>query len=210
MKGGLNSMKKLICILLTFLLMVGSLSACSFKLLKKKSEETGKNEIKQDIQPTSSIMTTEDQLKKEGEKVILTLYFADRSATKLVAEKRFIPKSSVKDINDMAEAALKELFKGPISGNLTAPFPKDVKVPTVKVEKNIAVVDFSKEFVKKHPGGSTGEILTVYSIVNTLTAINGINKVQFTIEGKKAPEFKGHLDFGKPFEVKQDLIQQEK
>jgi spore germination protein GerM len=209
LKGGLRAMKKFMCILLAMLLMVGALSACSFKSLKKKSEETAKNATVEDVQPASSTMITEDQLKKEGEKVILTLYFADKQATKLVAEKRFVAKSSVKDINETAKVVMAELFKGPISGNLTSPFPKGVKIPSVKVEKNTAMVDLSKEFVEKHPGGSTGETLTIYSIVNTLTAISGIDQVQFTVDGKKVPEFKGHLDISKPFKAKPDLIAQE-
>ncbi|MGE4283768.1 MAG: GerMN domain-containing protein [Clostridia bacterium] len=201
-------MKRLICLLLVILLMTGTFSACSFKSLKKSSKEASGSEI-DEAQPVSSVMLTEDQMKKEKEKVAIALYFANNDATKLVLEKRFIAKGSVKDVNAMAKEALKELFKGPISGNLTSPFPKGIKVPSVKVEKETAVVDLSKEFVEKHPGGSTGETMTVYSIVNTLTAISGINQVQFTIEGKKVPEFKGHLDFGKPFKADSGMIQQE-
>jgi spore germination protein GerM len=189
--------------------MTAVLSSCSFKPFKKDSKETSNAQIKEEVQPTSSVMMTEDQLKKEGDKVVLTLYFANDNATKLVVEKRFIVKSTVKDMNDMAKAAMKELFQGPISGNLTSPFPKGVKVPTVKIEKDIAVVDLSKEFVEKHPGGSTGETMTVYAIVNTLTGIQGINMVQFTVEGKTVPEFKGHLDFSKPFKPNTELVSQE-
>ncbi len=203
-------MKKFIGVFLTLVLITGGLSACGLKSGDKDLEDTSQNDIGQAIQPTSSVMITEEQAKAEEKKEMIILYFADDQASKLVAEKRFISKSSIKDINTLAQTALNELIKGPISGNLTNPFPKGVKVPTVKVDKKVAVVDFSKEFVEKHPGGSTGETLTIYSIVNTLTAMKDIEMVQFTIEGKKTSEFKGHLEFDKPFKAEPSHVKEEK
>ncbi|NLY43060.1 MAG: GerMN domain-containing protein [Clostridiaceae bacterium] len=203
-------MKKSLCILVAFLLMVGVFSACSMKKAKDDLEETSGSERLEDVEPTSSIMITEEQKQKEMEKVVLTLYFADAQANKLVAEKRFVPKSSAKNASEMANMAINELMKGPISGHLVSPLPKGVKAPKVRLEKNTAIVDLPKEFVEKHPGGSTGETLTIYSIVNTLVSINGIDQVQFTIEGKKVEEFKGHLDISKPFKANKDIVAEEK
>lgn len=202
-------MFKSTCMFIAVLLIAGSLTACSSGLLKKDSNETSKNQTLDESQPTSSIALTEEQSKTQGEKVVLTLYFTDKQVTKLVAEKRFIQKTELKDIGATAQASLKELFKGPISGSLASPFPKGVKLPAVKVEKDTAVVDISKEFVEKHAGGSAAENLSVYSIVNTLTAINGITQVEFTVDGKKAPEFKGHMDLSKPFKANPALITQD-
>jgi germination protein M len=154
-----------------------------------------------EAEPSSSIMVSEEEVENQEDKVNITLYFADAEDAKLVDEKRFVSKDKAKNTEELVQVAMDELFKGPIGGNLSIPFPKDVEVPTVKVKGGIAIVDFSKGFVEKHPGGSTGENLTVYSIVNTLTSIEGINGVQFTIEGKKTPEFKGHLEFDKVFEA---------
>lgn len=202
-------MKRLTCTLLSFVLMTCVLAACSLEKIDNDAESTAKNQVEEEIQPTSSIMITEEQVKNQKEKVVMVLYFADNQASKLVAEKRFIPKSTVSDLNAMAEQALKELAKGPISGNLTSPMPKGVPEPKVKVNQKTATVDLTKEFVEKHPGGSTGETLTVYSIVNTLTGINGIDTVQFTIDGKKVQEFKGHLEFDKPFTANTEIIKEE-
>jgi spore germination protein GerM len=171
----------------------------------KNSMENGE----QSSQPTSSTMTTVEKTAKEGEKTVLTLFFADSQGSKLVAEKRFIQKTAAKNVNEAAQIAMKELFKGPISGTLTSPFPKDVKSPTVKVNKNIATVDLSKDFVQKHPGGSSGESLTIFAIVNTLTTVEGVNEVSFTIDGKKATEFKGHLDISKPFKKNPEIMSKE-
>ena len=199
-------MKRLISIFICILLFSLLVSGCSFESLDKDSANNVQQE--EESQATSSTMITEEESDTREEKVVLTLYFVDSEAGKLVPEKRFIPKNQMQDLNMSAQTAMKELFKGPIGGNLTSPFPKGVEVPSVKVENSMATVDLTKNFVKKHPGGSSGETLTIFSIVNTLTGINGIKKVQFTVEGKKVPEFKGHLEFDKPFMVNMEIIKE--
>lgn len=202
-------MEKVLCILIASLLMVGSFSACSLEKPEGDFEEASGSQRLEEIEPTSSTMISEEQSQKEAEKVILSLYFTDAQATQLFEEKRFVPKGDAKDVSDMANIAMGELMKGPISGHLISPLPKGVKAPKVKLEKNTAIVDLSKEFVERHPGGSTGETLTIYSIVNTLTSIKGIDQVQFTIQGKKVEEFKGHLDISQPFTANPDIVGQE-
>lgn len=171
--------------------------------LSKTTEELQENgdsiEEDNESEPSSSIMVSEEEAKNQKNKVAITLYFVDNKEAKLVEEKRFIPKDKMENVEEAAQIALDELFKGPIDGNLSVPFPDEVEVPNVKINGDIATVDFSKEFVEKHPGGTTGETLTIYSIVNTLNSIEGINGVQFTIEGEKSSEFKGHVEFDKVF-----------
>lgn len=50
------------------------------------------------------------------------------------------------------------------------------------------------------------EKLTIYSIVNSLTEVNTVNKVQFLIEGEKINEYNGDMDFSKTFERNNELI----
>lgn len=70
---------------------------------------------------------------------------------------------------------------------------------SVKVKNNIAHVNLTSKFVEKHPDGRDLEILTIYSIVNSLTSIDGINVVKFTIDGKEEKKFKGYLDMRESF-----------
>ena len=46
-----------------------------------------------------------------------------------------------------------------------------------------------QELVDKHPDGRDLELLTVYSIVNSLTGLDGIVNVRFTIDGKRQKDF---------------------
>jgi spore germination protein GerM len=61
------------------------------------------------------------------------------------------------------------------------------------------VLDFSRELQTNHSGGSAGELLTVYSIVNTLAEnIHGISRVQILVEGNEVETLAGHLDLREP------------
>ena len=62
--------------------------------------------------------------------------------------------------------------------------PKDTQVLSVKVNNNIATVDFNKAFKTNFTGGSTGELMLIGSIVNSLTEFKDIKAVRFTVEGK--------------------------
>ena len=70
----------------------------------------------------------------------------------------------------------------------------------------MVVVDFDRTLVREHPGGSTGEILTVFSVVNTLTEIPGVRKVAWRIEGQPVETLVGHLDLSRPVERDPSLI----
>jgi germination protein M len=84
--------------------------------------------------------------------------------------------------------------------------PIGSKLNNVYVEGDIAFVDFSKEFVDNHPGGSLGEYNTIYSIVNSITEIDGIEQVVFLIDGKRQNAYKGHTQFDIPISRDESMI----
>ena len=51
------------------------------------------------------------------------------------------------------------------------------------------------------------EKMTIYSIVNSLTELKEIDKVQFLIEGEKVKEFKGNFRFNNAFQEPLQLYQ---
>jgi spore germination protein GerM len=62
-----------------------------------------------------------------------------------------------------------------------------------------AYVDFSPELVTGHSGGTTDEMLTVYTIVNALTEnLPAITGVQVLVEGKELDTLAGHVDLRTP------------
>ncbi|NLY42591.1 MAG: GerMN domain-containing protein [Clostridiaceae bacterium] len=133
----------------------------------------------------------------------ITLYFADSEGMYLVPEKRQI---IIKDNEPVEKYIMQELIKGPKSPGLSATVPPETKVLSIETKEKVCFVNLSSEFKLQHNGGSTGEIMTIYSIVNSLTELESIDKVQFLIEGQKTETFKGHITFNEPFERDPDII----
>lgn len=128
------------------------------------------------------------------------LYFANKDATAFNIEEREI---EVNPNEPLEKYIIEELIKGPKEEGNYATIPSETKLRSIKTETTdgICYVDLSSDFVTKHTGGSTGEWFTIYSIVNSLTELENIKKVQFLIEGEKQQDFKGHIDFSTLFEA---------
>jgi len=127
------------------------------------------------------------------EMVEVNLYFSDSQAMYLVPEKRKIPQTP-----SLAKQVVIELIKGPENPNLYPTIPQETQVNEVYIADDIVYIDLSEEIFKNHPGGSSGELMTVYSIVNTLTEITPIRAVQILVEGNEKESLVGHIDISVP------------
>jgi hypothetical protein len=188
-------------------MIISLFSGCG--ILQKLGLGGSKND---ELQPASSIVMNEEEAKKLTDKVPIHLYFANADNTKLKLEVRYIPLSEAKkSVNNLASIIVKELIKGPGQGSDLKPtIPSGVQLRSpVSINAGIATVDFSKEFIDNHPGGSTAEKLTIYSVVNSLTELKEIEKVKFTINGKTQKDFKGSFQFDAPFPRSTSIISKE-
>ncbi len=137
----------------------------------------------------------------------LTLYFSDKQAMYLIPETREV--KIVKDTktpSSIALAIVNELIVGPTDSNLAATIPKGTKILSLKIIDQIAYLDFNEEFRTNHPGGSTGEIMTLESIVNSLTELPEIKKVQILIDGKTVETLAGHMDLREALSRNESII----
>ena len=141
---------------------------------------------------------------KKEEKNIL-LYFSDENEEYLIGERNKITKKD--RLEEEAKELVAELIQGP-KGKLIPTLPPQTRLLSLHVdEEGLAKVSFSKAFTTDHPGGSSAEIMTVYSIVNSLTAnFPQIKRVQILVEGKEIESIAGHLSLKKPIPSKSDLI----
>jgi len=135
------------------------------------------------------------------EMVEVNLYFSDSQAMYLVPEKR-----KISQIPSLARQAVIELIKGPENSDLYPTIPEGTQVNEVYIADDIAYIDLSEEIFKNHPGGSSGELMTVYSIVNTLTEIPSIKGVQILVEGNEMKSLVGHIDISMPLLRDEDWI----
>lgn len=158
-----------------------------------KGEEMG-------LMKDSDFVFDADALDSDEENV--TLYFSDQNGENLVTEVRRIktPKGEV-----MEKLVMSELIDGPKKGNNIATIPPGTKIISVETKDEVCFVNLSKDFVDKHPGGTSAENLTIYSVVNSLTELGNVNKVQFLIDGEKREIFK-HLVFNEPFEKEMSFV----
>ena len=135
------------------------------------------------------------------EMVEVNLYFSDYQAMYLVPEKRKISTSL-----SLAKQVVIEIINGPENSNLYPTIPKGTQLNELYIADDIAYVDLSEEVCKNHPGGSSAELMTVYSIVNTLTEIPPIKGVQILINGNERETLVGHVDISKPLLRDEDWI----
>lgn len=150
----------------------------------------------------------------------VTLYFAsmdEEDEFYLVPQAREVKTSGNGNIY---EEAIQELIKGPSEEELYPTLPSDVSVNSVVVSDGVAVVDFDIRIISNFeeiPHSSTTETLAIYSIVNTLTEFDDIEKVKITIEGKESGQvdeyyvenFWGHIGLYEVFERNEEIIKDE-
>lgn len=129
----------------------------------------------------------------EANKVHLLLYYPDPKLNRLVAEER----TSIYN-KSIERTIIEELLKGPKQAALENPFPLGTKLISIKRNKDIIELNLSKELKNNHPGGTTGELYTIYSIVNTLTEIPGVRAVQIRINDRIEKTLAGHIDLSSP------------
>ena len=141
--------------------------------------------------------------KKEEKNIIL--YFSDENEEYLIGERNKITKKD--RLEEEAKELVAELIQGP-KGKLIPTLPPQTRLLSLHVdEEGLAKVSFSKAFTADHPGGSSAEIMTVYSIVNSLTTnFPQIKRVQILVEGKEIESIAGHLSLKRPIPPKADLI----
>lgn len=66
--------------------------------------------------------------------------------------------------------------------------------------QGVAYLDLSQELVANHPGGTSAEELTVFSLTQTLVAnFPAIKTVKILVEGREVQTLAGHLDLTVPY-----------
>lgn len=123
-------------------------------------------------------------------------------------QERLTPIAREVSSNAPAQAAVEELISGELPEGCTRPLPKDTVLRSVRVRDGLATADFSGELVSSFQGGSDNEGVAVYSIVNTLTSLPIIKRVQILVDGKRADSIGGHLDVSGPLSADGELVVQ--
>ncbi|MHB8076788.1 GerMN domain-containing protein [Desulfosporosinus fructosivorans] len=192
-----HTLKTLFFTIMTMLLVGIFLTGCtSTKTSTDKPGDTTTKSPENSQTPPTSVTPTETQ-----DSVKLTLYFPNADASGLIATERTVIVKNQETI----KAMFTELATPP--NGLEKPLPIGTTLLGATVSKDgVATIDLSSDFKKNFGGGSAGEQMTMYSIINTLTTLPSITSVQFLLDGKKLDGILGNLDTSTPLKRNESLI----
>lgn len=135
------------------------------------------------------------------ERTEMTLYFANATGDALVAEKREIMRS----INTSVEKLIVEqLIGGPQQAGAFATMPKDVKVLNVSVNESVCSINLDAAFLNN--ALEVKEYIPIYSIVNSLSELSTVSRVQIRINGSQDAVFRETIPLSTVFERNYDYI----
>lgn len=109
----------------------------------------------------------------------------------------FIKKDITLNTNEEIKNVFEQHFKNPAKENLIPLISKNTKINKLYLdtEKNVVMVDFSKELVSEMNAGGSTEMAILKSITNSLARYYTVDKVYITIEGN--PYSSGHFEMKK-------------
>jgi germination protein M len=176
-------------------------TACGHKAANEPINNPKAPEVTQPKEDITTKVPSDNQEATTNKKI--KVYFSDRQALRLKSELREL-KDDTKE--DAIRSVIQALIEGPKNQKLASTLPKGTKLLSVKVKNNIAYLDFSKEIMVNHTGGSAGETMTIYSMVNSLCQINGIKSVQFLINGHIIDSIWGNMETVEPITPDSGII----
>jgi len=140
-----------------------------------------------------------------GRRISVRLYFEAPDREGLLPEEREVAFSS--DLARQLRTVVEELARGSTTG-LVATLPPGTRVLEVFVQaQGVAYVDLSSEAASGLPGGSKAELLTVYSVVNTIvTNFPAVSRVRIVVEDQPVSSFGGHVDVSRPLPPDMTLV----
>lgn len=139
---------------------------------------------------------------QDYEKAAIRLYFANEAGTMLVP----VTRTDFYNTNvPMEQYVVEQLIRGPRGEGSFSVLPVTSKLTGVTSRDGICYVSFDSSFLSENFTASPEVV--IYSIVNTLTELNGISKVQISIGDPPEPVFRETVALGMPLERNLDLIE---
>jgi len=144
----------------------------------------------------------EDTIPPPYESIVIFLYFANAMGTHLAREGRIIYRNPNRPIE---QYVIEQLIAGPGNEAHSPTISPHVTLISIYTDdNNISYVNLCAEF---RSDGSAAELFMIYSIVNSLTALPHIDKVQFLINHDLIRDDMGfHQSLTSPIERDTSLI----
>lgn len=136
------------------------------------------------------------------EKTELTLYFANETGDKLAAEKREVMRSSNTSVERLI---IEQLIEGPEAEGRYATLPQDVKLLNISINNSVCSLNFDGAFLNNI--ADVKEYIPIYSIVNSLSELSTVSRVQIRINGSEDAVFRDLIPLNTVFERNFDYIE---
>lgn len=134
----------------------------------------------------------------------LNLYFSNKDGTKLVKENRKVHYST--NIS-MEKLIMEQLIEGPKKVGTMATVPAGTKIISVSVVDGVCYVNLSDSF--KNQNAEVNEEIVLYSIVNSLSEVQGVSKVQISINGSTDGKLRFSYDLAKLYERNLEFVKED-
>lgn len=129
------------------------------------------------------------------ERTELILYFANETGDTLVAENREVMRASNISLERLI---VEQLIEGPHAQGAYPTLPSDVRLLNISVNEAVCSINFDAAFLN-----NTLEVqdsIPIDSIVNSLTELPTVNRVQIRINGSEDASFRDRIPLANSFE----------
>jgi germination protein M len=138
-------------------------------------------------------------------RINVRLFFGSADAPGLVLEERAVPYRN--DLAEQLRHVVEELVRGSQTGLLPVVPPETRVLDVVVTPGGDALVDLSGDVVPPQGTGSQEEMMTVYSIVNTLTTnFPAVHRVQILVDDHAIETLGGHTNLTRPLHADMTLL----
>lgn len=135
----------------------------------------------------------------------IKLYFSSEDGTGLVEETRVVTHSSSVS---MEKLIMEQLIDGPSKSKARATIPAATKIVNVSVANGVCYVSLDNTF--QNQDQEVKEEIVLYSIVNSLTELPGVTKVQLSINGDTKGFCRYTYELSKMYEKNLSLLESNK
>lgn len=144
-------------------------------------------------EPEEETLEAPEDVEETGGRIQVKLFVVAPSGRRLAAEDQEIPLEP--SVQDQASKVVELLLRR------SSAIPRGVTLREIFItSQGVAYVDLSQELVSNHPGGTSAEELTVFSLTNTLIFnFPAIKMVKLLVEGREIQTIAGHLDLTLPY-----------
>ncbi|MHB1459410.1 MAG: GerMN domain-containing protein [Armatimonadota bacterium] len=102
--------------------------------------------------------------------------------------------------DEPVEATIQAFIEQQDTTDLGNPIPDGTRIQSVRIDGDIATIDFSREFVDGFAGGAEEESLLIKAITKTVGQFDTIHKIMLKADGEPVNTL-GHLDISEPIMI---------